>query len=187
MTKPKSDKPTRANGRDGNAAAYIMDDAGHPTALRPEVEANLVASARKGYWPAMCALLNKVAPSTVKTWLEKGLDEYAVNPYRRFAEDFIHAELESCAELEDILRKAALGLVEKDPDHEPPDIAAVRWLLERRYADMWRGGAQSATSIALAATSPEARGVRQKALEFLKSLPEAERVRAQGAGLTLPG
>ncbi len=180
-------KPTRARGAYQNSGAYTLDDNGIPTALKPEVETALVTHARKGYWPAMCALLCKVQPETVQRWIEKGLDEYAINPYKRFTENFVLAELESCAELEDVLRQAALGQVRRKKGFQPPDVSAVRWLLERRYADLWRGGAQTATGMVFAATSPAAKELRTKALEFLRSLPEAERVRASGAGLTLPG
>lgn len=189
MPRRPPDQPpplARTGGRDENSAAYVMDDNGHSTALSPGVEAALVANARKGYWPAMCALLCRVAPSSVQNWLEKGLDEYAVNPYKRFAENFIHAELESCAELEDMIRKAALGEVLKDPDCLPPDVKALQWLLERRYSDLWSGGGQTAVGMALIATSPTSSVLRAKALEFLRALPEAERTRAHAAGLTLP-
>ncbi len=172
-------------GRKEGSEAWVLDDAGHRTVLTPQLVQDLLSHAERGYWPAMCALLCRVAPETLQRWLERGVEEDAIEPYRSFAEAFVMAELEVCAELEDKLRDIALGKVGPlERGEAGPDAGVIQWLLVNRYSQLWRGGGVSATQIVLTGTSSKT--LRAKAEAFLKSLPQEHQQRARAEGLSLP-
>lgn len=166
-------------GRKRGSEHWVLDDAGNRTVLTPAVHAAVIATARGGYWPRMVAVLNGIDPDTLCGWLELGNSPDGYEPYASFAEAYLLAEAESCRELEDALRKAALGTSEA---RVRPEV--LIWLLERRHPLLWKGGTLSALQVA--AQSRSGGRLRAAAERFLAELPEAERDRARALGLNVP-
>lgn len=163
---------------------YILDDAGKSTALTPAMADALVAETRAGRWPQMAAVRCNLDPRTLLRWLERGIEEDAIEPYRTFTQEFLRAEADFCAEMEDVLMKSALGKFEYEPGKPRPNPETARYLLERRMAVLWGGRALSGLEVVSQASGRQ--GIRKKALEFLESLSAADKQRARDRGLMLP-
>ena len=82
------------------------------------------------------------------------------------------------------MHAAALGRAPKPRDGmRGPDVETAKWLLERRYAFLWKGGGLAAASVV--ASSQTRRALREKAEAYLALLPEHERARAREQGFML--
>lgn len=175
----------RSAGRKRGPAHWVLDDAGERTALTVAVAAALIAHSRAGRWPQSAAVLCSVTPETLLSWLERGTEECALEPYRSFAEAYLESEMQNCADLEDVVQAAALGRTPKAKKNgpRPPDVETAKWLLERRYAFLWKGGGIPACSVVASAQSR--RLLREKAEAYLSQLPETERARARESGFML--
>jgi hypothetical protein len=66
-----------------------QDDGRYASKLTLERAAAIVASVKSGLFDQQIALENGVDVSTLKSWVERGLDEEGIEPYRSFAEDYI--------------------------------------------------------------------------------------------------
>jgi hypothetical protein len=159
--KPKSPKPKRGSrlgmqspvtprSYAGKTAGQglAVDGNGRPTNLTPEVHAAFIADMRThGDWPAMTAYRCGVSPVTVESWVTRGADPYAVEPYRSFVADFVSAEAEIHGKLLKVILDEALGTPKppKEPDpmrtavpDRAPSPAWAAWLLQHRWGYLWR-------------------------------------------------
>lgn len=64
------------------------------TALTPELHQELVQGVRSGLFDAQNALRHGIDVTTLKSWIDRGIDEEATEPYRSFAEDYLKASIE---------------------------------------------------------------------------------------------
>jgi hypothetical protein len=180
MTKPGERKAGRKKGHEH----WVLDDAGERTALTPALGAALVAHSRAGRWPQSAAVLCHVTPETLLGWVERGAEQCALEPYRSFAEAFLESEMQNCADLESVVQAAALGRNPKPKGgRRGPDVETAKWLLERRYAFLWKGGGLAAASVV--ASSQTRKALREKAEAYLALLPDHERARARELGFML--
>lgn len=166
----------------------MLDGNGRQTALTPNVAQKLVAEIRQGRWPQMAAVRCGVAPETLLKWLERGMLEDAVEPYMSFTQQFLLAEADFCAELEEVLLSRALGREEKPKDGRMrPDSDVARYLLERRLGILWGGkGALSAIETVSNESANKRVATRQKAQAFLDRMTDEQRDTARRAGFILP-
>lgn len=63
------------------------------TSLTKKRHAAIVADVERGLFDAQIAYKNGVDVTTLKSWVDRGLDEEAEEPYRSFAEDYIRAAI----------------------------------------------------------------------------------------------
>lgn len=61
--------------------------------LTPERHRRLVEGCRDGLFDTQNALREGIDASTLRSWVERGLDEDAAEPYRSFAEDYLRASI----------------------------------------------------------------------------------------------
>lgn len=64
-------------------------DGRYASKLTAELAASLVAGVRSGLFDQQNAMRHGVDVSTLKSWVERGLDEEALEPYRSFAESYL--------------------------------------------------------------------------------------------------
>jgi hypothetical protein len=147
----------------------------------------LVEQVRAGRWPELAAVRCGLDPRTLLKWIERGIDEVAIEPYRSFAARFLLAEADYAADLEDVLTARALG---KEPPRAVgmprPDPEVARYLLERRMPSLWGAKASGLSALDVVVKSESKRALRQKALAFLEGLTADDRQRARAAGMVLP-
>ena len=164
---------------------YVVDDAGHQTTLTPELGRRLIAEVRKGRWPEQVAVSCNLDPRTLRKWIERGTDDVAYEPFKSFASEFLRAESDFCAEMEEVLVDAALGRTEFQPGKPRPNAEVAKYLLERRMKPLWGGEGMSALEV-VARNGASKQKSRAKALEFLESLPLDVRQKARDKGIMLP-
>lgn len=75
--------------------------------LTPELASGIVADVESCLFDQQLALKHGVDVSTLKSWVERGLDEEAVEPFRSFAEAYIRASIDLEERLLDVVRSAA--------------------------------------------------------------------------------
>ena len=185
MTEVKKSKWAWASGGQHKGPdKWILDQAGNRTVLTPTVVESLLNETRKGRWPQMAAVRSGVDPRTLAKWLERGVGDDAIEPYKSFAQAFLLAEAEFVVEMEDVLINNAKGELDYQPGKPRPNPETARYLLERRMGILWGGKAMSGLEVV--ARSEGRRAVRQKAIEFLDSLSEADKARARSRGIMLP-
>lgn len=63
------------------------------TKLTPELAESIIDSVALGLFDAQNALKHGIDLSTLKSWVDRGIDEEAVEPYRSFAERYIKAAI----------------------------------------------------------------------------------------------
>jgi hypothetical protein len=66
-----------------------QDDGRYASKLTPELAASIIASVKSGLFDQQNAIQHGVDVTTLKSWVERGLDEEAVEPFRSFAEGYI--------------------------------------------------------------------------------------------------
>jgi hypothetical protein len=169
----------------------VPDDLGHYTALTPEVHERFLTELSKGDWPIYAAFRAGVAPKSIKRWLDKGLEEAAIEPYATFAADVIRCEAELAGKLIEVVMNDALGkgpAYEKGVPRPNPDRAI--WMLQNRFKNLWGKDGAPGAAVGIAeyaerhlATLDEAK--REKAKKILASLPSDARATARKEGFLL--
>jgi hypothetical protein len=179
-----------------------VDGAGNFTALTPEVHERLLAELKKCDWPQTACYRAKVSPTSFKRWIDKGLDEYAVDPYDRFAADVIACEADLMGELMEIVLDDARGTVPIPCDETPvlvhgkvltrrPNADRAVWILQHRFRFYWSpkpDGSYAALSISEhvdARLSAMDEDKRAKAREILAKLPSEAKADARKKGFLL--
>jgi hypothetical protein len=66
---------------------------GHQTKLTPEIADSIIESVALGLFDAQNALKHGIDLTTLKSWVDRGIDEEAVEPYKTFAERYIKAAI----------------------------------------------------------------------------------------------
>jgi len=64
------------------------------SALTKKRHAAIVADVARGLFDAQIAHKNGIDVTTLKSWIDRGIDEEAEEPFRSFAEDYIRAAIE---------------------------------------------------------------------------------------------
>lgn len=62
--------------------------------LTPELGNSIIESVALGLFDAQNALKHGIDVTTLKSWVDRGIDEDAVEPYRSFAERYVKASIE---------------------------------------------------------------------------------------------
>lgn len=116
------------------------DGNGRPTNLTPEVHEAFMADMREhGDWPSMTAYRVGVSPVTAESWIVRGADPHAVEPYRSFCADFVAVEAEIHGQLVRVILDAGLGRTKRaKPGKMPPSPAWAAWMLQHRWGYLWR-------------------------------------------------
>lgn len=128
---------TRADGGAWRARQGDGRD-GQVSLLTPELADSLVLGVRqRKLFDSQNAIANGVHPTTLKRWIEQGLSENAVEPYRsfamRYAKELVADEEEAVGEV----RAGALPFQGDDKFHKPGDWKAAAWYLRYRYPTRW--------------------------------------------------
>lgn len=169
----------------------VVDDAGKFTALTPEVKERFLTELAKGDWPIYAAFRAGISPKSVKRWLDKGLEEAAIEPYATFAADVIRCEAELAGKLIEVVMQDALGegpAYEKGERRPNPDRAI--WMLQNRFKALWGkdgapGAAVGIAEYAEGKISALDEAKREKAKRILAALPSDARAEARKAGFLL--
>lgn len=159
-----------------------LDGEGHYTSLTPALHAGLVKSIRTGQWPVDAAFSNGITPGTLKRFLEKGLRGIA--PYAAFLVEFMAAESAHAREVMGTVEEVRTGRA--DPMCANSQLHAAKYILDTRYRWMWGGATTSAAQLVSDQLEKDSDERKQKALEVLKKLPEAEKKKLRDAGFLLP-
>jgi hypothetical protein len=165
--------------------SFVMDDEGKRTALTPSLGQAVIDEISAGRWPQLAAVRCGVDPRTLRKWLEKGLDDIGVEPYRSFTMAFLKAEADWCAQLEQVLWNSATGQLDYEPGKPRPNVETAKYLLERRMGVLW-GTGRGQSGLEAAAELGARSNIRAKALAFLESLSDADKQRARDRGIMLP-
>jgi hypothetical protein len=117
----------------------VLDGNGRPTNLTPALHAALIADLQAhADFPSMTAYRCGVSPVTLESWVTRGADPLAVEPYRSFVADFVATEAQTCGKLVQVILNAALGKgAVYDEDVPTPDPKWAAWLLARRWGFLW--------------------------------------------------
>lgn len=172
----------------------VPDDMGHFTALTPEVRDKYLTELAKGDWPGLAAFRAGIAPKSVKRWLDKGLEEAAIEPYASFAAEVVRIEADIAGQLIEVVMNAALGKTpEPAPGMRRPDPEQAFRLLQTRFRFFWgsgKDGAPAPAGVSIAETVERQmamldEGKRAKARELLSKLPAEEKQKARKEGFLL--
>jgi hypothetical protein len=175
--------------RKKGALEWVLDGNGYSTTLSPTLARRLVNAHRSGDWPQMTAIKCGVHPNSLATYLKRGLEEYAVEPYESFAREFLQVEAEFSQRLLDVVVDAALGRrprVVLDDEGNPlprPSVTEAKWLLQTRFQVLWNGAGVSAIAMFAPDDDPARKA---KALEILASMTDEQRATAKAAGFMVP-
>lgn len=103
--------------------------------LTPERHKALVKGCRQGLFDKQNAMRNGIDVSTLQSWVERGLDENAEEPFRSFAEDYLRASIEleesiiakvlsAAEEFKSVIQSTEVTtrLGEDDDDYDSSDI-----------------------------------------------------------------
>lgn len=139
-------------------------DNGGSTILTPELANSIIAdiSTRKVF-DNQIAIANGVSPKTLYTWLKRGLEENAKEPYKTFAERYVKEHIEEEGRALEIIYLAA-----------KKDWKAAAWYLEKKYPRRY-GGAVPAMgpveSIDVQQILEENTNQKQNLIDLLKDPP----------------
>jgi hypothetical protein len=187
---PRKVKPPKVPHRH-SVGSSVMDGNGHPTALTPERQAALLRELEVGDWPAMAAIRAECSPRTVVSWLERGLEPAAVEPYASFALEFVKVEARLCGQLTAVIMDHALGRGKPKKGSRNADPVWAWKMLESRFRFLWRidgqgnAGGQSVTELVLAAVDKLDAARAEKAREYVKQLPPLVKEQARKEGFQL--
>jgi len=112
------------------AAPERLPDGTFMHQLSPARAARLVAGCRAGLFDAQNALREGIDVTTLKSWVERGMDEEAQEPFRSFAEDYIKASIE--------LEERVIGLIlaaSEDFEQTQQSSEVTRKLLDETFGD----------------------------------------------------
>lgn len=170
-----------------------VDDLGRHTALTPEVHQRFLTELKKGDWPQLAAFRAGISPKSVKRWIDKGLEEAAIEPYASFAAAVVKLEADLAGKLIEVIMADALGETKKpDEGKSRPNVMTAQWLLQNRYRFFWgtKDGVVSPAALSISehverqmAVLDEAK--RQKARELLAKLPTEAKAQARKDGFLL--
>lgn len=187
---PRKVKPPKKPHRH-SVGSSVMDGNGHVTALTPERHARLIAELEVGDWPTMAAIRADCSPSTVLSWLERGLEPAAVEPYASFALAFVQVEARLCGQLTQVVMDHALGRGKPKKGSRNADPNWAWKVLESRFRFLWRVdakgnlGGQSVTELVLDAVAKMDAARAEKAREIVKQLPPTALEAARKEGFQL--
>ncbi len=99
--------------------------------LTPERAKRLVAGCRGGLFDAQNALREGIDVTTLKSWVDRGLDENAEEPFLSFAEAYVKASIE----LEERVIARILAAAD-DYDQELQSDEVTRRLMENTFGDV---------------------------------------------------
>jgi hypothetical protein len=177
----------------GQLVKRVPDDLGNFTALTPAVQQRFLDELAKGDWPQLAAFRAGIAPKSVKRWLDKGLEECAIEPYASFAAAVVKLEADLAGKLIEVIVADALGNTpEPGEGMKRPNVLTAQWLLQNRFRFFWgtKDGLVSPAAISITehvektmATSDEAK--REKARKILAALPSDARAAARKEGFLL--
>lgn len=100
---------TQARGPDGRF--------GSGGKLTAQLAASLISSVSAGLFDAQNALKHGIDVTTLKSWVDRGIDEDADEPYRSFAEAYIKAAIE--------LEEGVIGTILNAADEYTRELEAV--------------------------------------------------------------
>ena len=174
----------------------VVDGNGRPTNLTPQVHAAFMEDMRThADWPAMTAYRVGVSPVTAESWLVRGSDPTAVEPYRSFAADFVATEASIHGELVKIILEHARGgrrVSFSKRAKAAPNPAWAAWLLQHRWGYLWRlnkeTGRTRGVTVAEVVDQALARftdAQRDKARQILASLSSEAKAQARAEGFML--
>lgn len=172
----------------------VPDDLGNFTALTPAVQQKFLDELAKGDWPQLAAFRAGIAPKSVKRWLDKGLEECAIEPYASFAAAVVMLEAELAGKLVHVVMQDALGTGDWTPDcgRPKPNVQTAQWMLQNRFRFYWgtKDGLVSPAAISIAETierqvSTLDEGKREAARKILAALPNEARAEARKKGFLL--
>jgi hypothetical protein len=171
----------------------VPDDLGNFTALTPAVQQRFLDELAKGDWPQLAAFRAGIAPKSVKRWLDKGLEDCAIEPYASFAAEVVRLEAELAGKLIHVVMQDALGETpEPDEGKRRPNVQTAQWLLQNRFRFFWgtKDGLVSPAALSIAehverqmASLDETK--RNAARKILAALPNEARTEARKAGFLL--
>lgn len=169
----------------------VPDDMGNFTALTPEVKERFLSELAKGDWPIYAAFRAGIAPKSVKRWLDKGLEEAAIEPYASFAADVIRCEAELAGQLIKVVMDDALGKTAPPAEGmRRPNPDRAIWMLQSRFKALWGKDGAPGAAVGIAeyaerqlSTLDEAK--REKAKKILAALPSDARAQARKDGFLL--
>lgn len=171
----------------------VPDDLGNFTALTPAVQQKFLDELAKGDWPQLAAFRAGIAPKSVKRWLDKGLEECAIEPYASFAAAVVMLEAELAGKLVKVVMDDALGIgALPDKSMRAPNVQTAQWMLQNRFRFYWgtKDGLVSPAAISIAETverqvSTLDEGKREAARKILAALPNEARAEARKKGFLL--
>jgi hypothetical protein len=101
----------------------MRSDNGGSTFLTPDLANSIIAdiSSRKVF-DSEIAIANGISPKTLHTWLKRGLEENAREPYKTFAERYVKEHIEEEGRALEMVYLAA-----------KKDWKAAAWYLEKKY------------------------------------------------------
>lgn len=171
----------------------VPDDLGRFTALTPEVEKRFLSELAKGDWPQLAAFRSGISPKSIKRWLDKGLEECAIEPYASFAAAVVKLEADLAGKLIEVIMADALGETPSpDEGKRRPNVMTAQWLLQNRFRFFWgtKDGVVSPAAISITEHVEQRMSVldeakREKARKILAALPSEARAAARKDGFLL--
>lgn len=168
--------------------------------LTPAMARGLVAGVWAGLFDAQNALKHGIDVTTLKSWVDRGLDEEALEPYKSFAEDYLKAciaheekvigtvlaaadeyirQLESVEDFESNGEGDGSGRkTRKGTETKRGDWKAAAWYAERRWPLRWgitrqpEGGPKEAIKL------PDAPMNRRRKVREMVNSPPPELIKA---------
>lgn len=178
-----------------------------PTKLTPKLADSIIANVKLGLFDAQNALKHGLDFTTLRSWIERGIDEEAVEPYRTFAERYVMAtialeesvittilsaadeyvrKLEATEDFEGGGEGAPSRKVKSELVHLKGDWKAAAWYAERRWPLRWgitrqpEGGPKEMLKL------PDAPLQRRKKVDAMVTSPPPELIkRLRDAGYEL--
>jgi hypothetical protein len=191
---PKRPRDTSIEPHRHSDRAQVLDGAGMRTSLTPELLEKIVEEMRVGDWPQMAAYRAGISPNTFSTWVIRGCDIVAVDPYKTLVSRVVQVEAEISGKLMKVLMDHALGNVPyRAPDDPPaPSPETARWLLLNRFRFLWqvdketgKGGGISITEAVERQLEAMDEKRRERARAIINQLPEAAKQVARKDGFLL--
>jgi len=176
--------------------------------LTAKLHTKIVVDVEAGLFDAQIAYKNGIDVTTLKSWIDRGIDEDAEEPYKSFAEDYIKAAIaleerslrtildasEAWLKTKDVdeeSRSASPGLDDDEPrggfatkkskrerTKERGDWKAAAWFLERRWPLRWGITRQPEGGPKESIKLPEATQNRRRRVTEMTKAPPPELIKA---------